>query len=197
MKISTMLLIMETLLIAGGVFKHASERAAGGTGRCVFFLFSLFVLDRFTFCPTDETSISAACAAAAVWLGANAFSGGEKPLNAVLMFPAALLAGAASAPLAASGSEAAAYAAGLISVPAAIILGERVGIAAAALAPVTACAVCYLLKLPGCAVLSFELTEFCLSSQLAGLFAVFAAAPVKNAILRTFARGRSVVRTRI
>ena len=196
MKISTMLIVMEALLVMGGVFKNAVDRA-GGARRGVFFLLSLFILDRFTISPTDETSISAACAAAAVWLGANAFLGGAEPLNAALMFPAALLAGAASAPLAALGTETAAYAAGLMSVPAALFLGERTGAAAAALAPVTACAACCLLRLPGAAGAEFELTEFCLSAQLAGLFAVFAATPVKTLIIRTFARRDSAVRTRI
>lgn len=196
MKISTMLLVMEALLILGGVFKNAVTRSAGGAGKSVFFLLSIYFLDRFTISPTDEASVSAACIAAALWLGANAFYGGKKPLYAALMFPAALITGAVSAPLAALGTEAASYAAGLLSVPAALFLGERTGLGAAALGPVTACAVCYLLKLPGNAGLSFELTDFCLSAQLTGFLAVFLAAPMKKLVRRTFARRNSAVRTR-
>lgn len=193
MKISGMLLIMEALLILGGVFENAVSRAAGGRGRAVFFLLALFLLSGFALRPHDDVTIGASAVLAAVWTGVNTFTVRENRLSAMLVFPAALTLGALTAPLASLGTEASAYAAGLIAAPCGLLLGERTGTAAAALAPVTACALCFMLKLPGNAGAAFELTEYCLSVQLAGFLAVFAAPAVKIALVRTAVRKPSAV----
>ena len=194
MKISVMLLIMGALLISGGVFDHAVSEACGSRGRAAFFLFALFCMNDFVLSPGGDASIGAASVLAVIWTAANAFSVRENRVFAMLMFPVVLMTGILTAPLASIGTETAAYSAGLLAVPTGLLLGERTGTAAAALIPVTACAICFMLRLPGNAGAAFELTEYCLTAQLTGFLAVIAVPEVKKTITRTNVRRPSAAR---
>lgn len=194
MRISTMLILISAALMLGGV--GSRTLSAHGIGRrcALFFLLAVAVLDRYTLYPADDIAVSPACIIAAAWLFGNAFAQGSGARLPAASLPYSIALGFATAPLAASGGEWACYAAGLAPALLTLPLGIGHGLSAAALTPVFAELVCFAGAAPSAAA-ALELTEYCLSAQLAGIMLSCAFAILKER-RRTTVRILSAERTK-
>ncbi len=165
MRISHMLMLIMTVLTAGGAGEGTLRSLGISRNRALFYLFCLAALDRLRPMPADGVEISPACLALAIGLTAAAVKcEGFKALFAV--FTVAL--GICAAPLASFDTEWACYAAGALCMIPALMLTTRQALAVSCAVPILACCAAGLYTY-AYGIFELELTEYCLSAQLAGI----------------------------
>lgn len=169
MRESVMLIIIMALLTVFGVGRKSLYRSGVDLKHALFFLICVLVLDRFTLYPADEIRVSLPCVLIPAWTFGSCFSKQSRCVFPALVLPLSIIMGVAAAAFIDVDTEYGFWLAAFLFTLPSIIFGLSFGMAAASIAPVIMITAAFVIKsdLTGFAVL--ELTEKCLSSQLAGI----------------------------
>lgn len=169
MRISTMLIIVMSLFILGGIGRRSLYSIGIDGKHALFFLLCVILTHRFTVELNDELSFSFGCILLAAWTFGAAFGAGKIPAIRYFIIPISAACGAACMALYSSDIKLTA----LISlIPAAVCIfaDALTAFALAGSLPVFAGTASYAYGMITRGYGSFELTENCLTAQLLGIF---------------------------
>lgn len=194
MPISTMIIIIDTLLIAGGVAGPVFKRNGANERNAIFLLLCTSAMNCFIIETVEGVIIDPACMLVAAWLFGAAFAGKSALWKMTAVIPAAMLTGLAAELIPPVPNDAAPYAIGALCIPTAVLLGENAGAAAAALIPIFAEIFKFAEYSRGSGYYIPEFGESVLAAQLIGMTACYLYGIIKQRILsyvRTNRNGRT------
>lgn len=183
MRHSSMLEMMISVLLLGGVGKRTLHYAGVSTRAGLFFMLSLALLHRFELHPAEAAAVSPACLICACWMLGFA-SGPSRGKRLWLLLPASATAGALLAYIPLEGNSMILVGA-LTCLPAAFLGDLRISLAFCALMPLFASGFSAVNAALTTGYFELEAAETTLTVQLAGMLASTAALTVKNSIRTT------------